>query len=58
MVDEYHTGNPVPSSAIPDMWDNNATIDAFVGSQDLKVKTRTGIERDTMSGMQKNLMIN
>ncbi|HBR7615714.1 TPA: hypothetical protein L9366_005194, partial [Klebsiella pneumoniae] len=53
MVDEYHTGNPVPSSAIPDVWDNNATIDAFVNSKDLKVKTRTGIERDTMSGMQK-----
>ncbi|HBQ2328471.1 TPA: hypothetical protein NPN71_004412 [Klebsiella quasipneumoniae subsp. quasipneumoniae] len=53
MVDEYHTGNPVPSSAMPDAWDNNATIDAFVSSQDLKVKTRTGIERDTMSGMQK-----
>ncbi|HIE2548297.1 TPA: glycosyl hydrolase family 28-related protein [Klebsiella pneumoniae] len=53
MVDEYNTGNPVPSSAMPDAWDNNATIDAFVSSQDLKVKTRTGIERDTMSGMQK-----
>ncbi|HBQ2525101.1 TPA: hypothetical protein L7T38_005149, partial [Klebsiella quasipneumoniae] len=53
MVDEYHTGNSVPSSAMPDAWDNNATIDAFVSSQDLKVKTRTGIERDTMSGMQK-----
>ncbi|WP_420371144.1 right-handed parallel beta-helix repeat-containing protein [Klebsiella pneumoniae] len=53
MVDEYHTGNPVPSSAMPDAWDNNATIDAFVSSKDLKVKTRTGIERDTMSGMQK-----
>ncbi|PLK36566.1 hypothetical protein CWN74_24235, partial [Klebsiella pneumoniae] len=53
MVDEYNTGNPVPSSAMPDAWDNNATIDAFVNSKDLKVKTRTGIERDTMSGMQK-----
>ncbi|MEH8537612.1 hypothetical protein RAG52_18065, partial [Klebsiella pneumoniae] len=53
MVDEYHTGNSVPSSAMPDAWDNNATIDAFVNSQGLKVKTRTGIERDTMSGMQK-----
>ncbi|MFM8064268.1 hypothetical protein PU662_03560 [Klebsiella pneumoniae] len=53
MVDEYHTGNSVPSSAIPDVWDNNATIDKIVNSTEMTVKTRTGIERDTMSGMQK-----
>jgi lysophospholipase L1-like esterase len=53
MVDEYNTGNPVPSSAMPDAWDNNATIDGFVNSTGLTVITRTGIERDTMAGMQK-----
>ncbi|MFR5258462.1 MAG: hypothetical protein ACLTFW_26430, partial [Klebsiella pneumoniae] len=49
----YKTGNPVPSSAMPDVWDNNATIDEFVNSDDLSVTTRVGIVRDTMSGMQK-----
>ncbi|HHN8700744.1 TPA: hypothetical protein ACRR06_004553 [Klebsiella quasipneumoniae] len=53
MVDEYNTGNPVPSSAMPDAWDNNATIDKFVNSTEMIVVTRTGVERDTMSGMQK-----
>lgn len=50
---EYNTGNPVPSSAMPDVWDNNATIDKFVNSTEMIVVTRTGVERDTMSGMQK-----
>ncbi|MGS4821992.1 hypothetical protein ACN4GA_23715, partial [Raoultella terrigena] len=53
MVDEYKTGDPVPSSAMPNVWDNNATIDGFVNSTELTVITRTGIERDTMAGMQK-----
>ncbi|SUQ58398.1 Uncharacterised protein [Raoultella terrigena] len=53
MVDEYNTGNSVPSSAMPDVWDNNATIDGFVNSTGLTVITRTGIERDTMAGLQK-----
>ncbi|HIE9698901.1 TPA: hypothetical protein ACXRZJ_003064, partial [Klebsiella quasipneumoniae subsp. similipneumoniae] len=53
MVDEYNTGNPVPSSAMPDAWDNNATIDKFVNSTEMTVVTRTGVERDTMAGMQK-----
>ena len=53
MVDEYNTGNPVPSSAMPDAWDNNATIDKFVNSTEMIVVTRTGVERDTMAGMQK-----
>ncbi|WP_193312494.1 SGNH/GDSL hydrolase family protein [Raoultella ornithinolytica] len=50
---EYNTGNPVPSSAMPDAWDNNATIDGFVNSPELTVITRTGIEHDTLSGIQK-----
>ncbi|HFU1413357.1 TPA: hypothetical protein ACGQVP_005545, partial [Raoultella planticola] len=53
MVDEYKTGDPVPSSAMPNVWDNNATIDNFVNSPELTVTTRTGLERDTMAGMQK-----
>ena len=50
---EYNTGNPVPSPAMPDAWDNNATIDEFVNSHELTAITRTGIERDTMAGIQK-----
>ncbi|HHW3820728.1 TPA: SGNH/GDSL hydrolase family protein [Raoultella planticola] len=49
---QYNTGNAVPSSDTPDAWDNNATIDIFVNSPDLSVTTRTGIERDTMAGIQ------
>lgn len=49
---QYNTGNAVPSSDMPDAWDNNATIDIFVNSPDLIVTTRTGIERDTMAGIQ------
>ena len=49
---QYNTGNAVPSSDMPDAWDNNATIDIFVNSPDLSVTTRTGIERDTMAGIQ------
>lgn len=50
---EYNTGNSVPSSAMPDVWDNIATIDGFVNSPELTVTTRTGTERDTLAGIQK-----
>ncbi|HIH9648840.1 TPA: hypothetical protein ACYVCC_003166, partial [Klebsiella pneumoniae] len=50
---QYNTGNSVPSSAMPDVWDNNATIDVFVNSSELTVITRTGTEVDTLSGIQK-----
>ncbi|HBQ6466611.1 TPA: hypothetical protein L8N26_004263, partial [Klebsiella pneumoniae] len=50
---QYNTGNPVPSSAMPDIWDNNATIDEFVNSPELTLTTRTGTERDTLAGIQK-----
>ncbi|WP_262351377.1 hypothetical protein [Klebsiella pneumoniae] len=50
---EYNTGNPVPSSAMPDVWDNNATVDEFVNSPELTLTTRTGTERDTLAGIQK-----
>lgn len=52
-MSQYHTGNPVPSSAMPDVWDNNESIDNFVNSPELTVTTRTGIEYDTMAGIQK-----
>ncbi|WP_458306186.1 hypothetical protein [Klebsiella variicola] len=52
-MSQYNTGNPVPSSAMPDAWDNNESIDNFVNSPELTVTTRTGIEYDTMAGMQK-----
>ncbi|MDZ3229945.1 hypothetical protein M3B44_25830, partial [Klebsiella quasipneumoniae] len=38
---------------MPDAWDNNESIDSFVNSSELTVTTRTGIEYDTMAGMQK-----
>ncbi|QOK32088.1 hypothetical protein IFY65_02009 [Klebsiella pneumoniae] len=50
---QYNTGNHVPSSAMPDIWDNNATIDEFVNSPELTLTTRTGTERDTLAGIQK-----
>ncbi|EPP7097551.1 hypothetical protein ACTWOF_005559, partial [Klebsiella michiganensis] len=49
---QYNTGNAVPSSDMPDAWDNNATIDIFVNSPDFSVTTRTGVERDTMAGIE------
>ncbi|HDS5578464.1 TPA: hypothetical protein QH373_005039, partial [Klebsiella pneumoniae] len=49
----YKTGNPVPSSAMPDVWDNNESIDNFVNSEKLKLTTRVGIEYDTIAGIQK-----
>ena len=50
---QYNTGYPVPSPAMPDVCDNNETIDSFVNSPEISVTTRTGIVRDTMFGMQK-----
>ncbi|HFU6550464.1 TPA: hypothetical protein ACGPDX_005301, partial [Klebsiella pneumoniae] len=50
---QYNTGTPVPSSAMPDIWDNNATIDEFVNSPESTLTTRTGTERDTLAGIQK-----
>ncbi|HHH3395378.1 TPA: SGNH/GDSL hydrolase family protein [Klebsiella aerogenes] len=52
-MSQYNTGNPVPSSDMRDVWDNNSTIDIFVSSPELKITTRAGIERDTLSGIQK-----
>ncbi|HEO9729812.1 TPA: hypothetical protein QIM59_000217 [Klebsiella aerogenes] len=52
-MSQYNTGNSVPSSDMRDAWDNNSTIDIFVSSPELKITTRTGIERDTLAGIQK-----
>ncbi|MFV0843579.1 hypothetical protein ACNHQJ_08460 [Klebsiella quasipneumoniae] len=57
-MSQYNTSNPVPSSAIPDVWDNNESIDNFVNSEKLKLTTRVGIEYDTLAGIQKKQMIN
>nr|WP_316044419.1 hypothetical protein [Klebsiella pneumoniae] len=38
---------------MPDVWDNNATVDEFVNSPELTLTTRTGTERDTLAGIQK-----
>ncbi len=43
----YKTGNPVPSSAMPDVWDNNRVQDEILNSEELEVETRTGIMTPT-----------
>ncbi|MGR7031601.1 hypothetical protein ACU632_17370, partial [Klebsiella aerogenes] len=52
-MSQYNTGNPPPSSDMRDAWDNNATIDDFVNGPQLTVTTRTGVEWDSLSGIQK-----
>ncbi|CAN2522987.1 hypothetical protein [Klebsiella pneumoniae] len=52
---EYNTGNPVPSSAMPDVWDNNISIDLFVNSEYELLITRTGEERPTIKGIVKKV---
>ncbi|HFZ1320504.1 TPA: hypothetical protein ACIJR5_001923, partial [Klebsiella aerogenes] len=52
-MSEYNTGNPVPSSDMRDAWDNNATLDSFLSDNELTIITRTGIERDSLAGIQK-----
>lgn len=52
-MSQYNTGNSVPSSDMRDAWDNNATLDNFLNNNELTVTTRTGIERDSLAGIQK-----
>lgn len=52
-MSQYNTGNPVPSSDMRDAWDNNSTLDNFLSNNELTVTTRTGIERDSLAGIQK-----
>ncbi|HIB6569412.1 TPA: hypothetical protein ACWXGN_002739 [Klebsiella pneumoniae] len=49
----YKTGNPVPSSAMPDIWDDNQVQDIMINSDELEVETRTGKIQPTWSGLVK-----
>ncbi|MEQ5055456.1 hypothetical protein ABN154_27215, partial [Klebsiella michiganensis] len=49
----YKTGNPVPSSAMPDVWDNNRVQDQIINSEELEVESRTGIMLPTWAGVVK-----
>lgn len=49
----YKTGNQVPSSAMPDVWDNNRVQDEILNSEELEVETRTGIMTPTWKGVLK-----
>ncbi|HHT7473981.1 TPA: hypothetical protein ACT15G_005775, partial [Raoultella planticola] len=49
----YKTGNPVPSSAMPDIWDDNQVQDIMINSEDLEVETRTGKMQLTWAGLVK-----
>ncbi|HHS9465797.1 TPA: SGNH/GDSL hydrolase family protein [Raoultella planticola] len=49
----YKTGNPVPSSAMPDIWDDNQVQDIMINSEDLEVETRTGKMQPTWAGLVK-----
>ncbi|HIF6291616.1 TPA: hypothetical protein ACX3LP_005327, partial [Raoultella ornithinolytica] len=49
----YKTGNPVPSSAMPDVWDNNRVQDVILNSEDLEVENRTGNMIPTWNGLLK-----
>lgn len=48
---QYNTENPVPSSAMPDAWDNMQSIDRFANSSDETITTRTGKQLDTLHGI-------
>ena len=49
----YKTGNPVPSSAMPDIWDDNQVQDIMINSDELEVETRTGKMQPTWAGLVK-----
>ncbi|HFS8346228.1 TPA: hypothetical protein ACGRVH_003942 [Klebsiella pneumoniae] len=49
----YKTGNPVPSSAMPDIWDDNHVQDIMINSDELEVETRTGKMQPTWAGLVK-----
>ncbi|EKL4055816.1 hypothetical protein PRI05_005135, partial [Klebsiella pneumoniae] len=48
---QYNTGNPVPSSAMPDVWDNNRVQDQILNSDTLEVESRTGKMMPTWKGI-------
>ena len=45
----YKTGNPVPSSAMPDIWDDNHVQDIMINSDELEVGKRAA--RTVLTGM-------
>ncbi|MDU0907678.1 MAG: hypothetical protein E7A99_13565, partial [Klebsiella pneumoniae] len=47
----YKTGNSVPSSAMPDVWDNNWVQDQILNSDALEVESRTGEMKPTWKGI-------
>lgn len=47
----FNTGNPVPSTAVKDLYDNSQTEDEFVNSDAHVTITRTGKSVKTMAGM-------
>ncbi|HCB9296433.1 TPA: hypothetical protein M2P18_003232, partial [Klebsiella pneumoniae] len=47
----YKTGNSVPSSAMPDVWDNNRVQDQILNSDTLEVESRTGKMMPTWKGI-------
>lgn len=49
----YKTGYPVPSSAMPDVWDNNRVQDQIINSEELEVESRTGKMLPTWAGIVK-----
>ncbi|MBB3333902.1 hypothetical protein [Klebsiella pneumoniae] len=49
----YKTGNPVPSSAMPDVWDNNLVQDEILNGNELEVEGRTGNMTLTWKGVLK-----
>lgn len=52
----YNTGNPVPSSAVKDLYDNAQTEDEVVNSDSRTTITRTGKEILTFAGMQSDFL--
>lgn len=49
----YNTGNPVPSSAVKDLFDNSQTEDEWANSAAFQTVTRTGKTIYTVAGLQK-----
>lgn len=48
----YNTGNPVPSTAPKDLYDNAETIDEWVNSPALEVLTRLGLPTESLAGLK------
>lgn len=48
----YNTGNPVPSTAVKDLYDNSQTEDEVVNSDALTTVTRTGKTIKTFAGFE------